>query len=231
MATAVGTARGTEQLLRIYEYRECGADGYPFAWHQCPDCDLCDSDCDTCCANRSAKALVRDLAGHRCIRCRHPYKVGQAYARGGWSPCDEQCRHKGPARYRPSWSEYGEGMGADAGDLDVWSKQTATPPDASAGEVVSGGIDIEARWRILTVHHLTGAKQDLRWWNLAALCQRCHLQIQGKVRMEQVYPHEHSDWFKPYAAGYYAATYLGEDLTRKQTEIRLRQLLDLECRS
>lgn len=86
----------------------------------------------------------------------------------------------------------------------------------------------EAQWRILTVHHLTGNKADCRWWNLAPLCQRCHLQIQGRVNMAQVFPHEHSEWFKPYAAGYYAATYLNEDLTREQTMERLDELLALE---
>ena len=95
--------------------------------------------------------------------------------------------------------------------------------------LVLGPVHVEARWRILTVHHLTGVKSDLRWWNLAALCQRCHLQVQGKVRMERVYPWEHSAWFRPYVAGYYAWTYLGEDLSRRETLARLDELLALEC--
>jgi hypothetical protein len=36
--------------------------------------------------------------------------------------------------------------------------------------------------------------------------------------MERVWPWEHSDWFKPYVAGYYAWTYLGEDLTREEVD-------------
>jgi len=56
----------------------------------------------------------------------------------------------------------------------------------------------------LTVHHLDNDKSNTRWWNLAALCQRCHLQIQSKVRMERTYMFEHTAWFKPYVAGYYA---------------------------
>lgn len=56
----------------------------------------------------------------------------------------------------------------------------------------------------LTVHHLTGEKDNCRWWNLAPLCQRCHLQIQGKVIMHRPWLLEHSEWFKPYVAGYYA---------------------------
>lgn len=85
-----------------------------------------------------------------------------------------------------------------------------------------------AQWRILTVHHLDGNKANCRWWNLVSLCQRCHLQIQGKVLMERVYPWEHSDWFKPYVAGYYASVYLGEELTREQTIARMDELLALE---
>lgn len=56
----------------------------------------------------------------------------------------------------------------------------------------------------LTVHHLDLNPANCEWWNIPALCQRCHLTIQGKVIMEQPYMFEHSEWFKPYAAGYYA---------------------------
>jgi hypothetical protein len=86
----------------------------------------------------------------------------------------------------------------------------------------------KARWRILTVHHLNGDKADCRWWNLAALCQRCHLQVQGRVVMERIWPWPHTEWFKPYAAGWYAHAYLGLDLTREQTLERLDELLALE---
>lgn len=53
----------------------------------------------------------------------------------------------------------------------------------------------------LTVHHLDGNKSNNEDWNLAALCQRCHLSIQGKVNMFQFYMFEHSDWIKPHVAG------------------------------
>jgi len=87
---------------------------------------------------------------------------------------------------------------------------------------------VQALARILTVHHLNGDKRDCRWWNLAALCQRCHLTIQGRVVMARVWPWEHSDWFKPYVAGYYASVYLGEELDREKVEARLDELLGLE---
>jgi len=55
----------------------------------------------------------------------------------------------------------------------------------------------------LTVHHLDGDKSNCERWNLAALCQRCHLRIQGKVFLPQFYMFEHSRWFKPHVEGYY----------------------------
>ena len=56
----------------------------------------------------------------------------------------------------------------------------------------------------LTVHHLDMNPANCEWWNLVALCQRCHLHIQAKVVMSRIWMFEHSDWFKPYVAGYYA---------------------------
>jgi hypothetical protein len=71
------------QALRIYEASECGADGYPRAWHDLGD-------------GKGVKHLVRDLAGHRCVRCSHPFECGVSKA--AWSPCDERCTHGGPFR-------------------------------------------------------------------------------------------------------------------------------------
>ena len=56
---------------------------------------------------------------------------------------------------------------------------------------------------VLTIHHLDGDKANNQEWNLACLCQRCHLSIQGKVFMPQSYMFQHSDWFKPHVDGYY----------------------------
>ena len=123
------------------------------------------------------------------------------YAKGAgeWSFCDDLCTHDGPTRMYE-------------------------PPE----NIAAFGTRIQAQWRILTVHHLTGEKHDCRWWNLAALCQRCHLAIQGKVQMGRVYPFEHSEWFKPYAAGWYAWMYLGLELDQAETLARLDELLALE---
>lgn len=209
-------------LLRIYEPSECGKDGYPLAWHKCPECEGrgggyngeegTEWECEACLRSGSVKGLVRVESAHRCVRCHHPYYGSE----GEWSSCDEHCHHRGPVRLSYT--------AEDGSPVVAHEHRLAT----EAGVVVGYGKRVEAQWRVLTVHHLTGVKADLRWWNLAALCQRCHLEIQGRVRMEQVYPHEHSPWFKPYAAGYYAASYLAEDLTREQTEERLDELLALE---
>jgi 5-methylcytosine-specific restriction endonuclease McrA len=61
---------------------------------------------------------------------------------------------------------------------------------------------------VLTVHHLDGDKSNCQRWNLSALCQRCHLKIQGRVKMRQLFFEEVlpvSDWFKPNLAGYLAS--------------------------
>jgi len=54
---------------------------------------------------------------------------------------------------------------------------------------------------VLTVHHLDMNKGNCEDWNLAALCQRCHLHIQAKVQIYQVWMFEHSDWMKPHVDG------------------------------
>ena len=83
----------------------------------------------------------------------------------------------------------------------------------------------DGKMRILTVHHLTGAKDDNRWWNLLALCQSCHLTIQGRVIPERPWLFEHTAWFKPYAAGFYASYYGGMDITRGDAEADLGKYL------
>lgn len=79
----------------------------------------------------------------------------------------------------------------------------------------------------LTVHHLIPAKQmrEIFHWSLVPICQRCHLSIQGRVVLERPWMLEHTAWFKPYVAGYYAHALLGEDLDRAEVEARMDELL------
>ena len=76
----------------------------------------------------------------------------------------------------------------------------------------------------LTVHHLDLSPANCEWWNIPALCQRCHLHIQAKVIIEQIYMFEHSEWFKPYVAGYYANLH-GHPNDRKWVEENMDMLL------
>lgn len=56
---------------------------------------------------------------------------------------------------------------------------------------------------MLTVHHLDGNKQNCEWWNLAALCQRCHLRIQSRVDFyRETLDGVHSLWLARHIKGY-----------------------------
>jgi hypothetical protein len=202
--------------FRLYAPDEVGKDGYPEAWHKLGEGhdDLLD-EIDSVLPGSyvGLKDVVRARAGDRCLRCGHPYSKGD----GEWSACDWHCQHDGPIRYRfgeEKWCDFG--MVADLG----W-------PELKDRGLRGRGAEVQAQWRILTVHHLDQNKANCRWWNLVALCQRDHLIVQRRVVMDRAWPWEHSDWFKPYVAGFYAFKYLGLDLSREETEARLEELLDL----
>ena len=117
--------------------------------------------------------------------------------------------------YPPDWPEIARRVKEEAGWACVRCSHTHEP----------------ASGHTLTVHHLDLSPANCRWWNLAALCQRCHLQIQAKVVLERPWVMaEHTAWFRPYAAGFYAFKYLGEDLTRAEVEARMDELLRVERR-
>jgi hypothetical protein len=208
--------------LRQYEPWECGGDGYPFAWHGRCTCDHLDAVNDdmcvysVCSADAPAiKDAIRAEAHERCERCLHPYAKGL----GEWSVCDERCRHGGPLRVVEE---------EDGFPTRIYE----CPPRQDIAGLRFGGLSpvahVEARYRILTVHHLDEDKANCRWWNLVSLCQRCHLLMQRKVVMGRPYHYEHSEWFKPYAAAFYAFKYLGEDLARPEVMARQDDLLALE---
>lgn len=44
-------------------------------------------------------------------------------------------------------------------------------------------------------------KSNCADWNLAALCQVCHLQMQDRLEMRPAWIFEHSDWLKPHIQG------------------------------
>lgn len=84
--------------------------------------------------------------------------------------------------------------------------------------------------KILTTHHFDGNKSNDAWWNLLALCQVCHLQVQAKVDPEVPFFLEHSPWLKPYVAGFYAHKYENKDISREEAMSRLDELLAYERR-
>jgi hypothetical protein len=97
-------------------------------------------------------------------------------------------KRKSKGNYPDNWKEIADQVKADAGWRCV---RCGHEHDPGAGYC-------------LTVHHLDVDPANCEWWNLAALCQRCHLTIQGRVHIERGWMFDHSDWFKPYVAGYYA---------------------------
>jgi hypothetical protein len=159
---------------------------------------------------------VREEAGHRCIRCGHPFRTG-AHGKGQWTPCDEQCSHLGPLAVL-----------FDGGDvLPIHFNGTASDAIRHRGRLNHVG-KVVAEWRILTVHHMDGDKANCEWWNLLALCQRCHLTIQTRLNPELTYFLEHSEWAKPYVAGFYAKKYEGKLITRDEAVARMDELLRYE---
>lgn len=88
---------------------------------------------------------------------------------------------------------------------DNWKEKASQVKEAAGWHCIRYGDPLDQEsGHVLTVHHLDMDKANCEWWNLAALCQRCHLHIQAKVNIKQIYMFEHSEWFKPYVAGYYA---------------------------
>jgi hypothetical protein len=119
-------------------------------------------------------------------------------------------QHRGA--YPDTWTEIARAVKDEA---DWCCIRCGHPHDAPAGYT-------------LTVHHLDCDKGNVRWWNLLALCQRCHLYVQGKVVLARPWVLSHSEWFKPYVAAWYAHRYLGEDLSREETMARMDELLVVE---
>lgn len=158
---------------------------------------------------------VRAEAGHRCVRCGHPYKTGE-HGKGEWTLCDARCRHGGPLGYL--FSVAVEPIPNEALTAAQVAKAVARGSVPGCGGVV-------ARWRILTVHHLDGNKANCEWWNLLPLCQRCHLTVQSRVDPQTPYFLEHSPWFRPYVAGFYAHKYEKKTISREEAERRMEDLL------
>lgn len=159
-------------------------------------------------------ARHKAAAGWRCVRCGHgkeapwkaKYKNVLLPPRVGLSICTDHCV---PLYHKPD--EHKNRLRIKGGGTRLAPQLIEQVPQ-----------------RVLTVHHLDGDKKNGRWWNCPPLCQKCHLEVQAKVVMGQQYLGEHSEWFKPYLAGYLAFQVSKEDLTRDQVAADLPRLLKLE---
>lgn len=148
---------------------------------------------------------VKAEAANRCVRCGHPdgdklvrnFDI-EIHGEGGNFPDDVLRAIGEPTRIKK---------------LKPCDKQCRHPEDG--------------KLRQLTVHHLDGDKSNCRWWNLLALCQKCHLEIQARVVPERPFLWEHSEWFKPYAAGFYAHWYGKHDVSRGVVELDLDLFLEM----
>lgn len=157
---------------------------------------------------------VKEEAGYRCVRCRHRGAV--------WVPTGVD-----PDRFAQVLrKKYGKTTGrVDRVEGGAWIRSGRLPCDEECDPWYHQPQD--RRLRVLTVHHVDNDKGNLAWWNLAALCQVCHLQVQGRVVLAQTWAQPHSRWFWPYVAGYYASTILGQQLSRQEVEARLPELLQV----
>lgn len=168
---------------------------------------------------KASRLRVRAESGHRCIRCGHPFESGK-HGKGEWSPCDEKCAHDGPLRFM-----------ARCAKQENWMHEEKRISRSIAELIGGGSMIVEAQWRVLTVHHLDGQKDNDAWWNTLALCQRCHLQIQTTVDPRVPWFLEHSAWFRIYAAGFYAFKYEGKLISKEEAESRKEELLSYERRT
>lgn len=115
--------------------------------------------------------------------------------------------------YPPDWTKLAAAVKDDA---DWCCVRCGHPHDTPSGYT-------------LTVHHLDMNPGNRQWWNLIPLCQRCHLSIQARVDLARPWVMApHSEWFRPYVAGWYAHRYEGRSLSRAEVEADLDRLLGLE---
>lgn len=130
--------------------------------------------------------------------------------------------------YPPGWDSIGDRVRDEAGNrcIRCGHPQGDTPTlrvpcDDRCAHPRDGKL------RILTVHHFDGDKSNCKWWNLMALCQGCHLTIQGRVIPERPWLFEFSPWIIPYVCGFFASFYGGVEISREEANAEPDRWLSL----
>ena len=82
-------------------------------------------------------------------------------------------------RYPPRWPQIARGVK----EASAWRCERCGAPHGSSPNV-------------LTVHHLDNDKANVEPWNLAALCQRCHLHVQATLNVYQLPLLDHEPWLE-----------------------------------
>lgn len=112
-----------------------------------------------------------------------------------------------------------------------WKDIARAVKDAADWKCIRCGVAHDPPGHVLTVHHANMDPSCSAWWNLWALCARCHLSIQGRVYLDRPWLMvEHSDWCKPYLGGFFAWKYLGRDATREEVEADVEWFAGIERR-
>lgn len=138
---------------------------------------------------------VKEDAGWRCIRCRHPFELRTGLV----ARCDEQCVADKGVHRKPAPS---------------YVTLAGIPPYDERLVGLNYGV-----------HHFDGDKSNCQWWNLMAMCNSCHLSIQARVVPERPWLFEHSQWAHPYVGGFYAWWFAGRHESRVRIEATPRFFL------
>lgn len=127
--------------------------------------------------------------------------------------------------YPPDWNDIAREIKDDADDRCIRCGHPNESPIRRVDCDDTCSHDLDGKQRVLTVHHLDGDKANNRWWNLAALCQVCHLKVQARFDPNQDQMFELPDWLQCHMAGYYAYHVYGLHLTKTEVEVMIPELL------
>ena len=95
-------------------------------------------------------------------------------------------RAKGKGRYPLNWLGIANSVKESAG----WRCECCGHPRKKKNAKDACGVFCvhpdDGKKRALTVHHLDMRPENCEWWNLVALCNVCHMRVQGRVDWAQM---------------------------------------------